>query len=273
MRGDARRVEPVDPPGAGHVLGDEARLLEHLEVLGHRRAADRQRVGQLADRAWSLGQAFDDGAARGVTQRAPRLMRLGKRPRTVSLDERNWRVKSSAPEGLRRRIEERALGLVAGQADRRVVGLRGLGGPAQAAQQVGPDRVEDVVARPGRARRRGPGPRPGPRPRRPPPRGSAPRPGSARSPAGGRRAATICRQSVSAAVGASLCTALIAACSWYGPGWLRRRHRRTSSWPSAISVAVPQRAVLVGEQHQLAVRIRRGPAGATPPAASARAAR
>ena len=38
---------------------------------------------------------------------------------------------------------------------------------------------------------------------------------------------------------ASLCTALIAAWSWYGPGWLRRRQRRTSSWPSAISAAVP----------------------------------
>src|SRR4029079_1120120 len=46
--------------------------------------------------------------------------------------------------------------------------------------------------------------------------------------------ARICRQSVSAAVGASLWTALIAAWIWYGPGSLRRRQRRTSAWPSAI---------------------------------------
>jgi hypothetical protein len=36
-------------------------------------------------------------------------------------------------------------------------------------------------------------------------------------------------------MGASLCTALIAAWIWYGPGWPRRRHCRTRAWPSAIS--------------------------------------
>jgi hypothetical protein len=47
---------------------------------------------------------------------------------------------------------------------------------------------------------------------------------------------TICGQSVSRMVGASACTALIAAWSWYGPGWFRRRHARTSPCPSAMSV-------------------------------------
>src|SRR5437762_1284676 len=36
-------------------------------------------------------------------------------------------------------------------------------------------------------------------------------------------------------VAASLCTALMAAWIWYGPGALRRRQARTNDWPSAIS--------------------------------------
>ena len=63
---------------------------------------------------------------------------------------------------------------------------------------------------------------------------------------------------MSAAVGASLWTALIAAWIWYGPGWLRRRHRRTIAWPSAIRLAIPEAAVLVGQQHELAVGGRAG---------------
>jgi hypothetical protein len=45
----------------------------------------------------------------------------------------------------------------------------------------------------------------------------------------------ICRQSVDCIDSASVWTALIAACSWYGPGWLRRRQARTSPWPSSIN--------------------------------------
>ena len=36
-------------------------------------------------------------------------------------------------------------------------------------------------------------------------------------------------------------SSLIAACSWYGPGWLRRRRARTTAWPSTI-LAWSQRA-------------------------------
>src|SRR3954471_2519383 len=42
-------------------------------------------------------------------------------------------------------------------------------------------------------------------------------------------------QSVSSGRAASACTALMAACSWYGPGASRRMQARTSAWPSAIS--------------------------------------
>ena len=45
----------------------------------------------------------------------------------------------------------------------------------------------------------------------------------------------IAGQSVAATLVAALCTALIEAWSWYGPGWLRRTSRATIRWPSVIS--------------------------------------
>ena len=50
-----------------------------------------------------------------------------------------------------------------------------------------------------------------------------------------------------------MCTALIAAWIWYGPGRSRRRQRRTSRLALGDQRAVPPGAVLVGEQHELAV--------------------
>ena len=95
--------------------------------------------------------------------------------------------------------------------------------------------MEQVVAAAGPARRRAAGPRPARRPRRRRPRGAAPTTGLGASASSWSYSATIWRQSVASAVGASLCTALIAAWIWYGPGRSRRRHRRTSACPSAIS--------------------------------------
>ena len=37
-------------------------------------------------------------------------------------------------------------------------------------------------------------------------------------------------------------------------GRLRRRHRRTSAWPSAMRRAIPEAPVLIGEQDEVAVR-------------------
>jgi hypothetical protein len=45
-------------------------------MLGHRRAADRQLGGKLTHRAWSLGQALDDGAPGRVTECAPSVFTL-----------------------------------------------------------------------------------------------------------------------------------------------------------------------------------------------------
>ena len=73
--------------------------------------------------------------------------------------------------------------------------------------------------------------------------------------------ATIWCQPVAAASAAPACTALIAAWIWYGPGRLRRRHRRTMAWPPGDEGAIPQRPVLICQQHQSAV-----PAGTRGPA-------
>ena len=54
---------------------------------------------------------------------------------------------------------------------------------------------------------------------------------------------------------ASAWTALMAACSWYGPGWSRRRHARTIACPSVDQGPVPARAVLLAEQHERAVGV------------------
>ena len=88
-----RRVQPVDPPGAHRPLGDQAGVLEHLQVLRHRRPADRQRVGQLAHRPRPLGQARDDGAAGWDRPALPSRPGLGKWPRTESYGLRSRHVK------------------------------------------------------------------------------------------------------------------------------------------------------------------------------------
>src|SRR5919106_200876 len=64
-------VEPVDAPSSGRLVVDEARLFEHLQVLGDRRPADRQLIGEFAHGTWSFRQALEDGAPGGVTHRGP----------------------------------------------------------------------------------------------------------------------------------------------------------------------------------------------------------
>ena len=67
-RDGAQPVEPAVRVGA-HL--DEAGVAQHLEVLGHRRPADRQSVGQLADRARAGGQSFEDRPPGAVGESTP----------------------------------------------------------------------------------------------------------------------------------------------------------------------------------------------------------
>ena len=64
----------------------------------------------------------------------------------------------------------------------------------------------------------------------------------------------ICGQSVSAAVDASSCRAAMAAWSWYGPGRRSVSVRCDEGLALGDPGVVPQRPVLVVEEHQLAGR-------------------
>ena len=71
-------------------VGHQAGVLEHLQVLRHRRPADRELVRELADRQRAGRQALEDRAARRIPQRVHSV----SRPLTVSRRLTNARVSS-----------------------------------------------------------------------------------------------------------------------------------------------------------------------------------
>src|SRR3989449_5724861 len=60
------RLEPAGPPLRLAAALDQARALEHLEVLGHRGQADVGGLGQLQDRGFARGETRKDRAPRGI---------------------------------------------------------------------------------------------------------------------------------------------------------------------------------------------------------------
>src|SRR3954463_15110955 len=62
------RVDAVEAARARLAVDDQPDVLEHLEVLGHGWAADRQLGRQLAHRPRPVGQAVEDRPARRVAQ-------------------------------------------------------------------------------------------------------------------------------------------------------------------------------------------------------------
>ena len=146
-------------------------------------------------------------------------------------------------------FEEAPFGAVVGEVPGPSIGVPRLVGPPEPAQEFGPGRVQvaevvetesvdDAQAGLGTV---GLGDRRW--------RGSARRRAS-RSAGRARRTATaICAQSH----GTSACNEAIAACRTYGPRPPRASARSSSARPAAICSGVPARAVLVAEQHQLAV--------------------
>ena len=124
--------------------------------------------------------------------------------------------------------------------DRRVVGGARLGAAAQPAQQVGADRVEEVVARRGRGASTRPARRLGPSTS-----ATATARLSATTGLGVERQQLVVEREDLPPVGvgrrrrASLCTALIAAWIWYGPGSPRRRHAPHERLPLGDQLAVP----------------------------------
>ncbi len=65
--------------------------------------------------------------------------------------------------------------------------------------------------------------------------------------------ARICGQSVASVLGASSCTAAMAACSWYGPTAPFGSVAPRSATPSSISARSHMRSILLVQRDQLAV--------------------
>jgi hypothetical protein len=73
---DARRIQFVDPAIAGGPIDDEAGVLQDPQMLGDGRTADREVAGELAHRLRAVQQAFEDRAARRITERVELLRML-----------------------------------------------------------------------------------------------------------------------------------------------------------------------------------------------------
>ena len=62
------RVDGVDAACAFRVIGDEASLLQHFEMLGHRRPADRHVLRKRADRQRPRPEPLEHAAPGGISQ-------------------------------------------------------------------------------------------------------------------------------------------------------------------------------------------------------------
>src|SRR5688572_25423150 len=71
--GDALVMQPVDAPGALWLLDHQAGVAQQPQVPGDGRPADRQRVGDLPDRALPAAEQFDDRPALRVAERLERV--------------------------------------------------------------------------------------------------------------------------------------------------------------------------------------------------------
>src|SRR3954454_22718283 len=66
--GQCLRVHLVEPARADLAVDDQPGVLEDLQVLRDRGAADRELAGQLADRARPGDEALEDGLSRGIAE-------------------------------------------------------------------------------------------------------------------------------------------------------------------------------------------------------------
>src|SRR6476469_1388497 len=69
-------LETSRPPLRVPATFDEARFLEHLQMLRDRRLSEGERLHQLADSSLAAGQSRNDGAARHIAKRRKRDTQL-----------------------------------------------------------------------------------------------------------------------------------------------------------------------------------------------------
>ena len=62
------RFEAADMGAPAHLAADQTRALEHLDVLRRSRQRDRERLGELPDRAVAVGQLPQHPPPRGVAE-------------------------------------------------------------------------------------------------------------------------------------------------------------------------------------------------------------
>src|SRR5690348_1114711 len=72
-RGDRLRVDVVDAARARRTIDDEPDVLQHLQVLGDGRPADRKLVRQLPDGPRTVAQPFEDLPPMRIAERLERL--------------------------------------------------------------------------------------------------------------------------------------------------------------------------------------------------------
>ena len=226
---DLERLEFIDSTGLRIILSTRKRCQERDQELA---VTQRLPAGRAPAERDGHGRAPAHGAGR---RRHARLSRAG-RPATPL-------------EGLQAPLEQAPLGLGAHERERAREGGAGLGPPIQPPQQLrrGPH------AGSGSRRARSPrSPRGLPRDRRlrpARPRGSAP-PRASRSSAPGGRRARRCAASRCAPRRAARRSSPAAR---RGPSPRSAPARSSAARPARICSRVPQRPILVGEQHELAV--------------------
>jgi len=78
QRGHAVGIDGVDAPRAGRPVDHQAGALQNLEVLGHRRAGDRQLARELADGPRPLAEQLEDRASGRIPECRERLGLVSK---------------------------------------------------------------------------------------------------------------------------------------------------------------------------------------------------
>ena len=76
--GERSGVEAAPVGAAAHLPADQSGLLERLDVLGGRRERDRERLGELADRARAARELAQHPPPRGVAQRVKDGIEFGR---------------------------------------------------------------------------------------------------------------------------------------------------------------------------------------------------
>ena len=69
-------LQPVDDGLPNLARGDEPGAAQKSQVVGHRRLAERERVGDLSRRVVAFAEQVEDAPPRGIVQRSEKVVHL-----------------------------------------------------------------------------------------------------------------------------------------------------------------------------------------------------